>query len=142
MGIVRVGPELAIYLFLFGASFLLVLILTPVTMVLARRFHAMDYPNKRKVHHVPVPRLGGIALVGSVAVAMTAGAGINVYIRAGLPSTIGILSGLLIVVSVGVYDDIRNVPPAVKLIFQLAAAGVAVALGIRFQLASNPLAFH
>lgn len=138
----RVGPELAIYLFLFGASFLLVLVLTPVTMVLARRFHAMDYPNKRKVHRVPVPRLGGIALVAAVALTLTAGAGINVYIRAGLLSTIGILTGLVIIVALGVYDDIHNVRPAVKVIFQVAAAGIAVALGIRFQLASNPLAFH
>jgi UDP-GlcNAc:undecaprenyl-phosphate GlcNAc-1-phosphate transferase len=137
---VRVGPLLGIYLVLFAISFSLVLVLTPLTMMLARRLDAMDHPDRRKVHRSPIPRLGGLALIAAIGSALIAGAAVNIYIRAGLPSAAGILAGLPFIIAIGLYDDLHGASPILKLLFEVAAAGIAIALGIRFQLASNPLA--
>ena len=38
--------------------------LTPVIKVLARKVGAMDVPKDgRRMHHVPIPRLGGLAIL-------------------------------------------------------------------------------
>lgn len=55
---VREHPELIIYLALFVQCFLLVIFLTPFTVTLARKIGAIDYPEARKIHRFPVPRLG------------------------------------------------------------------------------------
>src|SRR4051812_21729946 len=100
----------------------------------------MDYPNGRKIHSIPIPRLGGVALAAAVALTILLGSLRNPYIRAGLPMTTGMIAGLAIILIVGIYDDVRNASALLKLAAQFAAAGVVVAFGIRFQLASNPLA--
>ena len=42
--------------------FLFVYILVPVVKKIAEHVGAMDMPNARKVHKVPIPRLGGLAI--------------------------------------------------------------------------------
>jgi UDP-GlcNAc:undecaprenyl-phosphate GlcNAc-1-phosphate transferase len=137
---VKDHPDLIIYLALFVSSFVLVLVLTPISITLAKILGAMDYPNGRKIHSSPIPRLGGLAIAGAVAITILLGFVENPYIRSGLPATTGMIAGLAIILIVGVYDDVRNASAFVKLAAQFAAAGVVVAFGIRFQLASNPLA--
>ena len=44
-------------------TFLATLILTPIMKKVAIHVNAMDYPNSaRKIHKVPMPRLGGVAI--------------------------------------------------------------------------------
>ena len=43
-------------------TFLTSLILVPIVKKIALHVGAMDMPNKRKVHKVPMPRLGGLAI--------------------------------------------------------------------------------
>lgn len=137
---VQSHPEAAIYALLFVASFFLVLGITPLTVKLAKSLGALDYPEHRKIHDAPIPRLGGLAVSGSIGLTLLVGYGINVYIRSDLILLKGMLAGSLLILALGVYDDIRNASPYFKLLVQTLAAGIAVALGIRFQLASNPLA--
>ncbi len=109
-------------------------------MTLAQRIGAMDYPEARKIHVTPIPRLGGLAIAVSILLTIVLGSIENLYLRAGLPVAAAMLPGLLIILAVGVYDDVRNASALLKLFAQIVAAGIAVMLGIRFQLASNPLA--
>src|SRR5258705_9293088 len=103
---VKDHPDLIIYLALFVSSFVLVLVLTPISITLAKILGAMDYPNGRKVHSTPIPRLGGLAIAGAVAITILLGFAENPYIRSGLPTTIGMIAGLAIILIVGVYDDV------------------------------------
>jgi UDP-GlcNAc:undecaprenyl-phosphate GlcNAc-1-phosphate transferase len=135
-------PNIIIYLILFFSSFFLVIVLTPFTMTLAQRIGAMDYPEARKIHVTPIPRLGGLAIAVSIFLTIALGSIENLYLRAGLPVASAMLPGLLIILAVGVYDDVRNASALLKLLAQIVAAGIAVMLGIRFQLASNPLALQ
>lgn len=138
--IVTAHPSLIIYLFLFVVAFLLVIVVTPLTVTLAGKIGALDYPDARKIHSTPIPRLGGLAIAFSILATITLGYLRNPYLRNGLPAIVGILPGLLLILGMGVYDDARNASPLIKLLVQIMAAAVAVGFGVRFQLASNPLA--
>ena len=43
-------------------TFLASLILVPIVKKIAIHINAMDEPNERKIHKVPMPRLGGLAI--------------------------------------------------------------------------------
>lgn len=128
-----------IYLFLFVFTLGLVTVLTPVAIRLAERIGAVDIPTERKVHGRPIPRLGGAAVVLSVAIALTVGALVNPYLGRILASRLtGLMLGSLVIIGIGLYDDTRNAKPLIKLFFQIIAASIAVSMGAQFELASNP----
>jgi len=105
------------------------LALTPVVRWVAVKVGALDAPGERKIHRVPTPRLGGLALVLAIfssflcalAVEPVAGAIITPYLGGWVPILLG--AGLVFVA--GVWDDLRPLPAWVKLLFQAAAASVA-----------------
>ena len=115
---------------LFVVAGVLALALTPLVRRLAQRAGALDPPGARKIHSVSVPRLGGVAVGLAVALAIglenALGGRGGASAAAWRPVFIG---GALIFV-LGVWDDLRPVPPAVKVAVQIAAAGVAIALGV------------
>src|SRR4051812_31536770 len=47
---------------------LLSYLLTPVAGWLSVRLGAIDNPGHRKIHHVPIPRLGGLAVIAAISV--------------------------------------------------------------------------
>ena len=129
---------MAIYGVLFLCSWAGVLILTPLTVGLAKRIGAMDYPTERKVHLRPIPRLGGLAVAVSVIATLSFGYGINEYIRRDFHLVVGLLVGSGMILALGVYDDVRNASPLFKLSVQIAASLAVVASGTTIELASNP----
>jgi UDP-GlcNAc:undecaprenyl-phosphate GlcNAc-1-phosphate transferase len=86
----------------------------------------------RKIHNREIAYLGGVAIFGGfVATALLL-----------LPLSrqlTGLLLGCLILVLVGVVDDMRDLSPWVKLIGQVVAAVVALAGGIGITEITNPL---
>ena len=52
--------------------------------------------------------------------------------------TRGILGGALLVAIVGAFDDLYDMPPAVKLVGQAAAAAIPVAAGVRVEAFTLP----
>ena len=109
------------------ASALGVIVLTPIAMSLARRFRLYDVPNGRKIHSVPVPLLGGLAvLVATFTVLLAAGAFL------GLPldtPRLGFFAGAFVVFLLGLIDDRRGLPVFTKLVGQFLAAALLVLSG-------------
>jgi len=122
-------------IFLAAASFALSLILTPLFRNLALRFKFVDEPdNHRKIHSVPIPRIGGVAIAASVVAAY--GLLILFRLRAGLilsadaPFALRLLPAVAVIFCVGLVDDIFQVRPMYKLAAQIAAAILAWESGI------------
>ena len=51
-----------IYAYALGVSFFVSLALTALVRVLAIRWNILDHPGERKMHHQPVPLMGGVAI--------------------------------------------------------------------------------
>lgn len=104
-------------------------LLTPVSKWLALRVGAIDAPGERKVHRDPIPRLGGIAVLGgALAGLLSAGFVGHAPLASGLLRAIGF--GLLPVVVASIWDDIRPIRALSKLLTQSAAALIAISCGI------------
>lgn len=98
------------------------LIIVPIVKKIAIHVNAMDEPNARKIHKVPMPRLGGLAIY----LAFLLG-----YMLYGEVSTqmLSILIGSFLLLLIGFVDDINSVPARYKLIVQIIAAAIVVLYG-------------
>lgn len=117
---------------LLGCGFTLALglsfVLTGLIGRVARRLGWLDQPSERRVHRVPVPRLGGVAiflafLITSLLVYWPGGAH-EAYVYGGF------LPAALFITAVMAYDDVRGLPPGTKLALQSAAVLILLVPGL------------
>jgi len=108
---------------------------TPAVKLFAKRVGAIDDPkDDRRVHKTPIPRLGGLAIFIGFLLSVLLFAEITRQIM-------GILTGAVIIVIIGVLDDIKPLRALIKFIVQIVAALVAVYFGVIIDTFSNPLVF-
>ncbi|MBI5625125.1 MAG: undecaprenyl/decaprenyl-phosphate alpha-N-acetylglucosaminyl 1-phosphate transferase [Elusimicrobia bacterium] len=98
--------------------------LCPAVISLARRWGVLDLPGPRKVHHGPVPRMGGAAVLAGVLAAAA------VRPPSGWGPEAGLLCGGLVVFLAGWWEDWRGLSPWSRLALQSAGAGLAVSSGL------------
>jgi UDP-GlcNAc:undecaprenyl-phosphate/decaprenyl-phosphate GlcNAc-1-phosphate transferase len=92
-------------------------------------------PTGERWHDRVTPTFGGVGIASGLAV------GVVLAVLAGAvePSSelLGILAGAAILLVAGVVDDVRHLSPIAKLVLQFAAAGIAIAAGLRVELVTN-----
>ena len=124
-------------IFVFLAMFVAFLIsfsATPAVIGFANKIKAIDVPkDERRVHKKPIPLIGGLAIFYGFVISVLCFAVID-------KPTMGILIGALIMVTVGIVDDMRDLPAKVKLVFQIIAAGIAIGFGVNIGYIANPFA--
>jgi UDP-GlcNAc:undecaprenyl-phosphate GlcNAc-1-phosphate transferase len=101
----------------------IVVALTPAVAGMARRFGAVDQPDARRVHRIPIPRLGGIALFFGIIVPSLAFLDLNRPVR-------GVLVGCAVATTVGAIDDFRGLRWWEKLGGQVLAASIPPIFGV------------
>lgn len=100
------------------------LLTTPGVLRLARKIGAMDIPmDSRRMHKVPIPRMGGLAIFLGFLLAVLLFEGV------GERSFRAMLLGALCVVILGIFDDKYSLGPYLKLAVQIAAASIVVFWG-------------
>jgi len=110
---------------------------TPVVKTFAYRVGAIDVPrDSRRMHHEPIPRLGGLAIFIGFMVSIL----LFIKIR-GNTQMQSILLGAVVIVVLGVVDDIMNLPAMFKFVVQIAAALIPALNGVVIQAFSNPNIF-
>ncbi len=139
----------------FLGAFLTTLIALPLWRRWCRRVGLVDDPGHRKIHDLPVPLAGGLAVLTGLVVPLMAGAiavrfdllGIN---TAGLLSygliqragrLVAILIGAVGMVALGCWDDKQELRPAVKFSGQCFIAVLVAAAGVRITLFVHSTAF-
>lgn len=106
-----------------GATFIISVILVPLIKKVAEHIGAMDIPkDNRRVHDKPMPKMGGVA----VFLAFLAG-----YMFFGKPSAQmnSILIAGILVVLLGIIDDIKPLNALSQFIIQVIAACIVVFYG-------------
>ena len=103
----------------------------PRIVRLSHELHLYDLPDSRKVHTIPVPRLGGVAFLPTViisiaivvAVASRFGITFGALSEAGAPQHfVAYLAGAMMLYSLGIYDDVHGVGYKLKFAIQIFAA--------------------
>lgn len=122
---------ITIYIAIFLSSFIGSILITPIIRNVALRFKIIDIPGGRKIHLEPIPLLGGL---GIAIIFLT------LFSLFSLVSfeMLGVLFASLIIVIIGLIDDIFGLPPFVKLSFQILAAWLVIICGVSISLTNNP----
>lgn len=133
----------------FVLAFITTFVITPYTIKLAKKVGAVDTPkDERRINKVTMPRLGGLAIIAGFTVSivylliiLTVENSINLLEDNTHMKLIGFLIGGLIIAVVCFIDDLKDLPPFVKLIAQLLAAGVVVGFGLRIENINIPFLY-
>ena len=110
---------------------------SPLVKNFAYKVGAIDVPkDARRMHKTPTPRLGGLAIFLGFMVSVI----LFVPIR-GDREMQSILLGAVIIVVLGVVDDIMALPAMLKFVVQIVAALIPAMNGVVVQAVSNPNIF-
>lgn len=87
----------------------------------------MDIPSKRKVHNVPIPRIGGVAIFFSFLLPLAGWMFYSGRLNEGFfdPGVFWVMGGAAVVFLLGLLDDIFRLRPSVKFGVQILAALMA-----------------
>ncbi|MCS6800663.1 MAG: MraY family glycosyltransferase [Chloroflexota bacterium] len=124
-------PATITYMAIFVVSLLLTLLGTPLARHLAIQLGLVDQPAARKIHRVPVPLMGGVAIWLGLIVAL-----MLFTDRFNLPQLGAILLGATIVAIAGLIDDRVGLSPYLKLGVQFLATWPLLAAGVRVESAT------
>jgi len=106
------------------AAFLLTVVLIPISMKLAHAIGAIDYPGKIKIHSQPIPRFGGLAIFTSVVIISLLS--FTLFRETQISANVFIPASLIGIFLLGFFDDVKNIPARIKLLFQMINVLLAV----------------
>lgn len=149
--------------YLYGAAFVIAgvasSLLTPFVVRLAHHVGMVDQIDDRRMHETPKPRIGGVAVFFGFAFALFTVIGVAlshthgffpVDLRESLPqqlreelagahNLVGLLFGSMLILGVGLWDDIMGMRPRYKFIAQIVVAGISMIYGFTIAGVQNPL---
>lgn len=116
-GLHRIGQESP--MLTFAIAFLLVIFLILVGRPLATRVGLLDRPSsnqKHKAHDAPIPAIGGPAIYGALVSATVIGTQVQ-------NSSYWIIFGVLVLMVLGLIDDLKNLRASTRIIAQIVVVG-------------------
>ena len=103
--------------------------LVPLVINFSKKEGLVDLPNERKIHKIPVSRLGGVAIWASTMLTFLSLVFLSYYPYGSLLS--GILLGSSLMFLLGLVDDVYNLDAKFKLFIQLSIATIVYLLGVK-----------
>jgi UDP-GlcNAc:undecaprenyl-phosphate GlcNAc-1-phosphate transferase len=127
------------YFLLFLSSYLLVGLLTPLMRRIAIATDVVDKPNTaHKSHKQPVPYLGGVAIiVGVIVVSYSTSLVSNFTVDTFWLAT-SVLAPALLLGLIGLWDDMKNLPPLPRFVAQNIAGVFTAVILITTENVGNP----
>ncbi|HEV3152484.1 MAG TPA: MraY family glycosyltransferase [Candidatus Baltobacteraceae bacterium] len=134
-------------------------VLTPFIIKLAHHVGMIDQVDERRMHDEPKPRIGGIAVFFGFAFALFAVLGIALsHLHGFFPvdphesrqaelrdqltdahNLVGLLFGSMLILGVGLWDDIMGMRPRYKFAAQIVVAGISMIYGFMISGIENPI---
>ncbi len=111
-------------------TFAVALVITPLVRVFARRLGIVDRVrgDALKIHKEPVALLGGLAVAAAIAVG-TLVSSMSYAICS--QEMLGIITGGMLVFAIGLWDDIKEVKPAIRLCVHILAGAAVLCAGMQ-----------
>jgi len=116
------SQDLGLYLVITMLAMAISMVIIPQFIRWAPKLGMLDQPDPRKVHSVPIPRVGGVGIVVGALVPMAIW----------LPFSADVVSvfiGALILLVFGTWDDVKELGHYVKFLGQFSAAIIVVYYG-------------
>lgn len=104
------------------STLLFSLLVTPIVIKFSKLLNVTDKPNNRKVHKAPIPTLGGVAIFISFLLGL-------MILQPDSNYHAVILIGAVLIVMLGVFDDIKSLSPKIKFLVQVGIAFLVVFKG-------------
>jgi UDP-GlcNAc:undecaprenyl-phosphate GlcNAc-1-phosphate transferase len=124
-------PDTAGYLFIGVIAAIVTFVSTPFVVKLATRMNWVVEPDERRVHKVPTPDVGGIAMflgfIVALAIAWQMGRFSPVFNNNSEP--LGVLLAAVVIFATGLVDDIREISSPAKVTGTVIAGLVLVYFG-------------
>ncbi|NJN31642.1 MAG: undecaprenyl/decaprenyl-phosphate alpha-N-acetylglucosaminyl 1-phosphate transferase [Synechococcales cyanobacterium RM1_1_8] len=134
-------PVQLYHLLAFAISVLVVLALTPLVKAWGLRSGRVDQPNHRKVHQLPMVRLGGVSIfcgtMLAIAIIWSLG-GFGMLPPDKEFQVWGVVLGGLAFFLIGLADDLFNLSPFSRLFLQIIVASLAWQSGVQIGFLSIP----
>ncbi len=110
----------------FVTAFVVTMLCIPVIIKLAKKYSLYDMPSERKEHSLPVPTMGGIAVV----------AGMMTSLFLWLPfhyetEQICFFFSIAVLLSLGIMDDLKDLTARYKFMIQIGLATLMAISGVR-----------
>lgn len=118
-------------------SYLLGVFIVPLVIDYSKKQGLIDEPNERKIHTLPISRLGGVAIWSSTMLTFLFLVFLSYYPYGSLLS--GILLGSSLMFFLGLIDDVYTLNAKFKLFIQIAIATLVYLLGVKIDTIINPL---
>jgi UDP-N-acetylmuramyl pentapeptide phosphotransferase/UDP-N-acetylglucosamine-1-phosphate transferase len=119
------------YYFEIGIAFVFAFVicfgLTPLLILYSKKRSLFNVPNHRTSHNVPTPTLGGLPIFIALMIVMLLCLGVD-----NCAGILPLIIGLLILVVVGVLDDIITLRASLRLLIQLVLSLILVENGLVF----------
>jgi UDP-GlcNAc:undecaprenyl-phosphate GlcNAc-1-phosphate transferase len=121
------------YLIVFLVAAVVTFGLTPLVRRLAVRFEAIDQPSERKLHMVPTPTMGGLAMWAGFLVAIGVSRFLPFFgsMNETAAEPLAAVVTCTLMTGLGVIDDRRGTSALAKLTAQIFIAGILVLLGVQ-----------
>jgi UDP-GlcNAc:undecaprenyl-phosphate GlcNAc-1-phosphate transferase len=105
---------------------------TPLVRAFARAKNWVALPGDRKVHTVPTPDVGGIAMFAGVVVALALAWRMDRFsgLFEGNSESVGVLLGAALILVVGVVDDVREISAPARVVATIATGMILVWFGV------------
>jgi len=111
---------------------------TPLVRLLAMRLRAVDYPGERRIHDIPIPTWGGLAIVAGFLLSGPVAGNLFAFPQLPTRQQVGLLLGGGLMVIMGAVDDRFHLPARFKFAGQVIAAAVLPLFGVAITVISNP----
>jgi UDP-GlcNAc:undecaprenyl-phosphate/decaprenyl-phosphate GlcNAc-1-phosphate transferase len=110
----------------FITAFVIAMVVMPPLIRFIHYFKLFDVPDARKEHCQPVPTMGGIAACSGFAVSL-----LFWHPAAFDHFTISFFFSIAVLMVIGIFDDLKNMPARYKLVIQLSVALLIAISGVR-----------
>tara|TARA_B100000989_G_scaffold298870_2_gene290616 strand:- start:1152 stop:2273 length:1122 start_codon:yes stop_codon:yes gene_type:complete len=121
------------YAILFSICFFISLVVIPIVIKLGISYNILDIPDERKKHKKPLVRIGGLAIYITFIISIII---LNIFFKGNLLMTINIekiitiLIGSSIFFFIGIFDDLYNISPFIRLSLQIIVSSYIWSKGI------------
>lgn len=110
----------------FVTAFVVTLMAIPPIITLVNRYKLYDIPNARKEHRIPVPTMGGIAIVGGMLFSLLLWLPFHYEL-----GQIAFFLSVIVLLGLGIMDDLKDLSAKYKFAIQVGLACLIALSGIR-----------